>query len=144
MNPTRKTRCPGKNRHRGHELDNMLSDLRNKIAKLEGRLEPCRSDKSLIELSSCTITDKPLLQDGRQLDFECTVRDEKMQWVKGHVLTDTGASAAGFVSAKFAKQHSLSMVKLAHPCKLKLADDNLAPIVTHCAQLHFLLGDHYD
>ena len=36
------------------------------------------------------------------------------------------------------------MVKLAYPCKLKLADDNLAPIVTHCAQLHFRLGDHYD
>ncbi len=122
----------------------MLSDLRNKIAKLEERLEPCRSDKSLIELSSCTITDKPLLQDGRQLDFECTVRDGNMQWVKRHVLTDTGASASGFVSAKFLIQNSLSMVKLAHSCKLKLADDNLAPIVTHCAQLHFRLGDHYD
>ena len=36
------------------------------------------------------------------------------------------------------------MIKLAYPCKLKQADDNLAPIVTYCAQLHFRLGDHYD
>ena len=36
------------------------------------------------------------------------------------------------------------MVKLEYPCKLKLADGNLAPIVTHCAQLHFRLGDYYD
>ena len=51
----------------------MLSDLRIKIAKLEERLEPCRSDESPIEFSSCAIIDKPLLQDGRQLDLECTV-----------------------------------------------------------------------
>ena len=36
------------------------------------------------------------------------------------------------------------MVKLAHLCKLKLADNNLEPMVIHCAQLHFRLGDHYD
>ena len=35
-------------------------------------------------------------------------------------------------------------MKLVYPCKLKLADDNLALIVTYCAQLHFWLGDHYD
>ena len=122
----------------------MLSDYRNKFAKLEERLELCQSDESLIELLSCAITDKPLLQDGRQLDFKCIVQDGKMQWVKGHLLTNTGASAAGFFSAKFAKQHSLSVVKLANPCKLKLVDDNLAPIVTHGAQMHFRLRDHYD
>ena len=42
----------------------MLSDLRNKIAKLEEKLESCRSDESLIEFLSCAITDKLLLQDG--------------------------------------------------------------------------------
>lgn len=64
--------------------------------------------------------------------------------MKRHVFTDAGALAIGFISAKFAKQHNLSMIKLAHPCKLKLVDDNLAPIVTHCALLYFRLGDHYD
>ncbi len=73
------------------------------------------------------------------MDFECTVQDGNMQSVKRHVLIDTGASSAGFVSKKFAKQHSLLMVKLAHQFKLKLTDDNLAPIVTHCAQLLFRL-----
>ena len=81
----------------------MLSDLRTKINKLEKRLETCQPNKSLIELLSCAITDKPLLQDGRQLDFGYIVQDGKIQWVKGHILTDTGASAAKFVSAKFAK-----------------------------------------
>ena len=51
----------------------MLSDLYNKIAKLEERLEHRLSDKSPIELLFCAITDKLLLQNGQQLDFECTV-----------------------------------------------------------------------
>ena len=122
----------------------MLSDLHNIIAKLEERLKPCQSDKSPIELLSCAITDKPLLQDGRQLDFKYTSQDEKMQRVKEHVLTDTRASAVEFVSAKFTKQHNLLIIKLAYPCKLKLANNNLALIVIHCTQLHFWLGDHYD
>ena len=32
---------------------------------------------------------------------------------------------------------------LEQPCKLRLADDNLAPIATNCAQLHFRLVDLY-
>ena len=64
--------------------------------------------------------------------------------MKGYVFTNTGASVVGFVFAKFAKQYSLSMIKLAYPCKLKLADNNLVPIVTHCAQLHFWLENYYD
>ena len=67
-----------------------------------------------------------------------------MQWVKRYVFTDTGASTAEFLSAKFAKQHNLSMLKLVYLCKLQLADDNLVSIVTHCAQLHFWLRNHYD
>lgn len=36
------------------------------------------------------------------------------------------------------------MVRLAKPRKLKLADDHLAPLITHCAQVYFRLGEHYD
>lgn len=36
------------------------------------------------------------------------------------------------------------MVKLAQLCKLKLADDNLAPLVIYYAQVYFRLDDHYN
>ena len=64
--------------------------------------------------------------------------------MKRDILTNMGALAIGFVFTKFVKQHSLLMVKFAHLCKLKLADDNLAPMVTYYVQLHFWLKKHYD
>ena len=67
-----------------------------------------------------------------------------MQWVKRHIFIDTGASAAGFVFTKFAKNHNLLMIKFIHLCILKLVDDNLAQIVIHYTHLHFRLGDHYN
>lgn len=66
-----------------------------------------------VQLSSCAIHQTPILQDGRQLDFEGTIQNSKTQWIKANILTDTGASAAGFVSAKFVDCHHLSVVKLA-------------------------------
>ena len=97
-----------------------------------------------IQISSCVIDQDSALQDGQQLDFECAIQDSQMQWIKTHTLTDTGASATGFVSSNFVEKHHLLVVKLAQPCKLKLANDNLAPLVTHCAQVYFRFGDHYD
>lgn len=86
----------------------------------------------------------PTLEDGRQLDFECAIRGFEMKWIKAHTLADTGASATAFVSSAFIKQHYLSVVKLTQPRKLKLADDQSATLITHCAQVYFRLGDHYD
>lgn len=97
-----------------------------------------------IEISSCVMDQDPTLEDGQQLDFECAIRGLEMKWIKAHTLTDTGASATGFVSSAFIKQHHLPVVRLAQPRKLKLADDHLAPLITHCAQVYFRLGEHYD
>lgn len=64
--------------------------------------------------------------------------------MREHVFTDTGASAARFVSAKFAKQYCLSMIKLEYPCKLNIAGAYQVLIVIQCAPLHFRLKHHYD
>ncbi len=55
-----------------------------------------------------------------------------MKWIKAHTFMDTGASATGFVLSAFIKQHHLPVVRLAQPRKLKLTDDHLAPVITHC------------
>lgn len=73
-----------------------------------------------VQLSSSAIHHTPLLQDGPQLDFEGIIQDSKTKWIKVHVLTDTGASDAGFVSAKFVDYHHLSVVKLAQACSWNL------------------------
>ena len=117
--------------------------MRKKVDEIEKKLES-PSITSSIRISSCVINQDSALQDGRQLDFECVIQDSEMQWIKANTLMDTGASALGFVSSTFVKQHRLSVVKLAQPCNLKLADDSLAPVITHCAQVYFRLGDHYD
>ena len=117
--------------------------MRKKILEIEKKLES-PSITSPVRISSCVINQDSALQDGQQLDFECVIQDSEMQWIKASVLMDTGASALGFVSSAFVKQHRLSVVKLAQPYKLKLADDTLAPMITHYAQVYFRLGDHYD
>lgn len=57
--------------------------------------------------------------------------------MKKHFFIDTETSAVRFFFAKFTKQHSLSMVKLAYLYKLKLVNNNLILIVTYYTQLHF-------
>lgn len=74
------------------------------MAKLEKRFELCKIDESPIEILFCEMTNKLLLSDKQQLDFEYILRYRKMQFVKEDVYTDTRTSVAGLVSAKFEKK----------------------------------------
>lgn len=78
----------------------MLSDLHNKIVKLEEKQEPYQLNKSLIKLLFYATTDKSLLENKSQLNFE---QDEKIQQVKKYVFINIRASAIRFIFAKFAK-----------------------------------------
>lgn len=110
---------------------------------MEKKLEPLLATPP-IQISSCIMDQDPTLEDGQQLDFECAIRGLEMEWIKAHTLTDTGASSTGFVLSAFIKQHCLPVVRLAQPRKLKLVDDHLAPVITHCAQVYCRMGEHYD
>lgn len=94
-----------------------------------------------VYLSSCDVTTKKL-QQGRQLDFPSRVYTTKGP-VKAALLTDTGASAMGFVDSKFAKLNKLPLVKMTKPCRLRLADNELASsIIDKIAQVKIAIGDH--
>lgn len=62
----------GKIRDQGHELDITLSNLREKIIEIEKKLKPLLATPP-IEISSCVMDQDPKLEDGQQLDFECTI-----------------------------------------------------------------------
>ena len=58
-------------------------------------------------------------------------------------LTDTGASALGFVDKVFVRKNKLVTIPLARPYRLKLADNKAAPNITHMAKVLFQLGKEY-
>lgn len=96
-----------------------------------------------VSLSPCAVTTEASLQKGRQLDFPSKVLTRG--GIKDTVcLTDTGASASSFVDATFAKKNHLPHMALSQPCKLRLADDKLAPNITHMALVQHILGDHVE
>lgn len=65
--------------------------------------------------------------------------------VKAALLTDTRASAMGFVNSKFAKLNKLPLVKITKLYRLRLADNKSAPaIVNKIAQVKFAVGDHIE
>lgn len=103
--------------------------------------ETGQENLATVTLSSCDLTDK--LKQGRQLDFRGYVRTEKGS-VSANCLTDTGASAESFVNTTYVKKHRLPMLPLAKPCRLRLADNKLAPDITHMARLQLTLGNHIE
>lgn len=94
-----------------------------------------------VTLSSCDFIGE--LKQGRQLDFQGYVYTQKGT-VSAKCLTDTGASAESFVDNNYVRQHKLHTVPLTKPCKLRLADNKLAPNITHMARLKLVLGGHID
>ena len=81
--------------------------------------------------------------NGRQLEFDCHVHSASGAR-KASLMTDTGASALGFVDSNFVKLHKLSTIALTKPIRLRLAGDTSAPNITHLAQVKFQLGDHVE
>ena len=79
--------------------------------------------------------------NGRQLDFEGRIQASHGE-EGASIMTDTGSSASSFVNTKTVKRLKLSTVALAKPIKLRLANDKLAPNITHMAQVKFSLGRH--
>ena len=119
----------------------MEDQLRRRIRELEATADAsCAS----VSISSCCVDLEPSLQDGRQFDFEATIRMPDGGYTKAKSLTDTGASAAGFINSVFVRRNKIPMVKLSKPINLRLADDKLAPQITHMAQVNFRLGNHTD
>ena len=59
-------------------------------------------------------------------------------------MVDTEASALGFVSGNYAKQHKLSTIVLAKSIRLRLAEDISALDITRVAQVKIQLGDHVE
>ena len=92
-----------------------------------------------VQLTSCHLESNEPLQQGRQFDFDCEVITNK-KIVRTKCLTDTGASAIGFVNALFVKTHKLDVIPLKRPCRLQLADDKIVPNITHMARVKFRLG----
>ena len=112
-----------------------------RIEQLEEQLQETEQDLATVTLSSCDPTNN--MQQGRQFDFQGMAHVQE-GLVKIKCLTDTGASAIAFADSRFVKKHKLQVIPLAKPCRLKLADDTMAPNITHMAQLKTVLGDHVD
>ena len=112
-----------------------MEHVRKRIHELEQE-----QDLATVTLSSCDLSST--LQEGRQWDFTGKVQLQSMQRVT--CLADTGASAKGFVDRKFVKQHKISLVKMLKPCRLRLANSDMAPNITHMARITLHLGDHVD
>lgn len=98
---------------------------------------------SSVTLSACATATEASLQHGRQLDFRgyALTKDGA---IKAECLSDTGASALSFVDTSFVRKNKLPRVALSKPCKLRLADDKLAPNITHMALVKLALGDHVE
>lgn len=107
------------------------------------RIEEIEQDADLatVYLSSCVTTNK--LQEGRQLDFPGKVYTEGGS-IPAIILTDTGASANGFVDSKFAKAHKLHLVPLLKPRYLRIADRKLSQRLENIAQVKFAIRDHLE
>ena len=63
---------------------------------------------------------------------------------KTHCCTDTGASAKSFMDIKFAKRHKLPLLELVKPVKLRLANGQIAGIISHAARTILSFGDHLE
>lgn len=96
-----------------------------------------------VTLSACAVTTEASLQHRRQLDFRAQALT-KENAVKVNYLTDTEASAYAFVNAAFAMKHKLPKIALSKPCKLRLANDKLAPDITHMALITIIIENHVE
>lgn len=113
-----------------------LKKVRKKLTELEGnQIESLAT----VTLSSC----EEALQQGRQFDFIGYTHTDRGP-IKTTCLTDTGASAMGFVDLGFAKIHKIPLLKLTKPVILRLANNKRAPNITHTALIKFSLGGHVD
>lgn len=115
--------------------------MRSRIEELEE--EEGNAALASVTLSACAVTTEASLQHGRQLDFRGQALTQGGA-VKVNCLTDTGASALGFVDAAFVTRNKLPKIALSKPCKLRLADDKPAPHITHMALVKLLIGDHVE
>lgn len=100
-----------------------------------------------VELKSNAIEGKPL--NGQQFDFYARIRTnthvpDNNLYVKSKLLVDTGASGRAFVDRRFVKLHKLPTMALHNPIKLRLADDNYAPNISHAAQVMVNLHGHVE
>ena len=96
-----------------------------------------------MSLSACATTTEASLQKGRQLDFHGKAFTQYGS-ADMTCLTDTGASAWSFIDEGFATRNHLPRMALTQPCRLRLADDEFAPNITHMALLKHALGDHVE
>ena len=113
--------------------------MRKRIAELEGGV----TSPACASLFACAVAMESLSQKGRQQDFRSKVLT-KHGAVDAIYLTDTGASAQGFVDGAFVRKAHLPQMALTKPCRLRLADDKFAPNITHMAKLRHALGDHME
>ena len=115
--------------------------MRSRIEQLEGTTRLATVTHSLARADIERVD--PKLRQGRQLDFQADVWTGKKR-IKAYTMTDSGATASSFISSAFVKQHKLPLIALTKPCRLRLADGEAAPDITHMVQLDFRLGDHVE
>jgi hypothetical protein len=105
--------------------------MRIRISQLEAQQkEAPDSHLATVNLSSCHLdTRTTTLRNGNQLDFDTLIRTPK-GWQKASLMTDTGASASGFVSANFVKVHQIPTMPLTKPINLTIAsaDITIGPV----------------
>jgi len=115
-----------------------LTNLYTRISQLE-KTRDWQTVK--LSLTRTQIEQNVSLTSGQQFDFiaKAYVPEDK---VKAEFLSDTEASAKNFVDKNFVIQHKLLSIELTLPVKLRLADNNLAPNITHITCLNFSLDSH--
>ena len=91
-------------------------------------------------LSTVTISSLRLAL-GHQLDFDAQVWTPE-GLAKAVLMLDTGASAAGFVSANYVKRHRIPTLPMTKKINLKLADDSTEHALTRMAIIKVRLGEH--
>ena len=115
--------------------------MRSRIRELEAEAAG-NTDLAMVSISAISSGHAAVeMKQARQLDFRGEVYTHD-KIIKTRCLTDTGASAEGFVDEKFVRRCKLHTMRLQRPFRLRLADDKFAPNVTHVARVNLGFKDH--
>ena len=73
-----------------------------------------------------------------------TLSSRKIRSSSTHCCTNTGASAKSFMDIKFAKRYKLSLLELIKPIKLRLANGQIAGMISHAVRAILSFEDHLE
>lgn len=76
--------------------------------------------------------------------IQCSTRNKNKDNIPSLALVDSGASAHGFINAKFALENEFELIELPRPRSLKVFDgtDTASGKITHMAKTNLIIEGH--